>query len=110
MDAVLGSEAEEHGLAAKEDDGELGVSVLEGEVDVAGGGGTVVGDFAFDPDVAVLLLDELTDLGDQFADRPDAAGGAGLGEGEVELGREWVGRGHSLESVIGEGFAQRVLR
>ena len=66
VDAVLGSEAEEHGLAAKEDDGELGVSVLEGEVDVAGGGGTVVGDFAFDPDVAVLLLDELTDLGDQF--------------------------------------------
>ena len=96
VEAVLGTEAQEHGLAAEEDDGELGVGVLEGEVDVAGGGGTEVGDFALDPDVAVLLLDEFADLGDEVADGPDAAGGAPVLKGEVELGREWVGLDHSL--------------
>ena len=89
VEAVFRAEAEKHGLAAEEDDGELGVGVLEGEVDVAGGGGAVVGDFAFDPDVAVLLLDEFADLGDELADGPDAAGRAGLVKGEVELGLEW---------------------
>ncbi len=38
-EAVGGAEAEEEGLAAEEDDGELGFAVLEGEVEVAGGGG-----------------------------------------------------------------------
>ena len=103
MKAVFRAKAQEHGLAAEEDDGELGVGVLEGEVDVAGGGGAIVGDFAFDPDVAVLLLDEFADLGDEFADRPDAAGFAGLVEDEAELGgeaemrREWVLKSHCYE-------------
>ena len=96
VEAVFGAEAQQHGLAAEEDDGELGVGVFEGEVDVAGGRGAVVGDFAFDPDVAVLLLDEFADLGDEFADGPDAARWRGLVESEVELGREWVGQQHSL--------------
>jgi len=90
MQAVFGTEAEKHGLAAEKNDGELGVGVLEGEVDVAGGSGAIVGDFAFDPDVAVLLFDEFAHLGDEFADRPDAAGGARLIEGEVELGYVWI--------------------
>ena len=89
VEAVFRAEAEEHGLAAEEDDGELGVGVLEGEVDVAGGGGAVVGDFAFDPDVAVLLLNEFADLGDEFADGPDAAGGVRGLESQVKLGSEW---------------------
>ena len=38
-EAVRGAEAEERGLAAEEDDGELGFAVLEGEVEVAGGSG-----------------------------------------------------------------------
>ncbi len=101
VQAVFGAEAEQHRLAAEENDGKLGVGVLEGEVDVAGGRGAEVGDFALDPDVAVLLLDEFADLGDQLADRPDAAGLAGLIEAEVELGREWIGPGHSTESVTG---------
>ena len=62
VEAVFRAEAEQHGLAAEENDGELGVGVFEGEVDVAGGRGAEVGDFAFDPDVAVLLLDEFADL------------------------------------------------
>ena len=56
-EAVFGTEAEEQGLAAEEHDGKLGLAVLEREVDVAGGRGTAVGDFAFDPDVLVLALD-----------------------------------------------------
>jgi hypothetical protein len=81
VEAVFGSEAKEHGLAAEEDDGELGVGVLEGEVDVAGRSGAVIGNLAFDPDVAVLLLDEFADLGDEIADGPDAAGGARILKG-----------------------------
>jgi hypothetical protein len=64
VEAILRAEAEENGLTAEEDDGELSVGVLEGEVNVAGGGWAVVGDFAFNPDVAVLLLNEFADLGD----------------------------------------------
>jgi len=94
--AVFWTEAEEHGLAAEEDDRELGVGVLEGEVDVAGGCGTVVGDFAFNPYVAVFLLDEFADLGDEIADGPDAAGSVRILKGKVELGREWVGQKHSF--------------
>jgi hypothetical protein len=81
VEAVFRAETEEHGLAAEKDDGELGVGVLEREVDVAGGSGAVVGDFAFDPDVTVHLLDEFADLADQFTDWPDAAGGARVVEG-----------------------------
>ena len=35
VEAVVGAETEQNGLAAKEDDGELGVGVLEGEVNMA---------------------------------------------------------------------------
>jgi hypothetical protein len=97
VETVFRTEAEKHGLTAKENDGELCVGVLESEVDVAGGGRAVVGDFAFDPDIAVLLLDEFADLEDEFADWPYATGVARLVEGEVELGREgveWIARRH----------------
>ena len=73
MEAVLGAKAEEHGLAAKKHDGQLCVGVLEREVEMTGRGRAVVGDFAFDPDVAELLLDKFADLGDKLANRPDAA-------------------------------------
>ncbi len=66
--AVFGLEAEELSLAAEEDDGELGVAVLEGEVAVAAGGGTPVGDFAFDGDAAVGALDEGADAADELGD------------------------------------------
>ena len=69
--AVFGAEAEELGLAAEEDDGELGFRVLEREVAVAAGGGTPVGDLAFDGDVAVGALDEVADVADELAHGKD---------------------------------------
>ena len=92
--AVFGAEAEEGGLAAEEDDGELGFGVLEGEVAVAAGGGTPVGDFAFDGDVAVGALDEVADVADEVADGEDVLRGC-CGEGGGFLsgfGRESAGR------------------
>jgi hypothetical protein len=71
-------------------------SLFEGEVEMAGGSGAEVGDFAFNPDVGVAFLDELADLGDEFADGPDAAGGLRPLKDEAELRRGWIGRGHSL--------------
>ena len=56
-EAVLRAEAEEQGLAAEENDRELGFAILECEVDVAGGRGAAVGDLAFDPDVVVFALE-----------------------------------------------------
>ena len=85
-EAVGGAKAKELGLAAEEDDGELGVGVLEGEVDVAGGGGAAVGDLAFDPEIGMGGLDLLADAGDEGGDGPDAA------FGRLGFGRLWVSR------------------
>ena len=85
---VGGLEAEERGLLAKEHGRKLRVSVFEGEVDVAGGRGAEVGDFAFDPEVAVFAFDVKAHLANEITDFPDAAadrGGSEL-EGEAELG------------------------
>jgi hypothetical protein len=88
MEAVSGFEAEERGLLAEEDGGELGVAIFEGEVDVAGGGGTEVGDFAFDPEVTIFALHVEADVADEVADLPDMPG-EGRGwcrlKGEAEL-------------------------
>jgi len=64
----LGRKRRRAAWAAEEDDGELGFAVLEGEVTVAAGGGTPVGDFAFDGDVAVGSLDEGADAANELAD------------------------------------------
>ncbi len=72
-EAILRPEAEELGLAAKKDDRKLGVAVLQGEVNVAGGRGAAVGDFAGDPEVGIGLLDMLANVGDEVEDGPDAA-------------------------------------
>jgi len=61
---------------------------------MAAGRGAVVGDFALDPDIAKLPLDQREDLGDQLMDRPDAARRGRLLEEEIELGRGWVGLRH----------------
>jgi hypothetical protein len=66
--AVLGAEAEELALTPEENDGELRFAVLEGEVGVAAGCGTPVGDFALDGDVAVGALDEGADAADELSD------------------------------------------
>jgi hypothetical protein len=84
-------------LPAKEDDGELGVCILEREVNVAGGRGTEVGDFAFNPDVAVLLFDKIANLRDKVTHSPDAAESSRLLKGEVELRRDWIVGSHWKE-------------
>ena len=106
VQAVLGAKAQQHGLAAEEHDGQLRVGVFEREVDVAGGRGAVVGDLALDPDVAVLLLDQLANLADQLAHRPDAARRLRLLKGEVELGRRWIVAMSPRMSVIGARLAR----
>ncbi len=72
-EAVGGTETEELRLAAEEDDRELGLAILEREIDVAGGRGAAVGDLAFDPEVGVTELDALADVGDEGAYAPDTA-------------------------------------
>jgi hypothetical protein len=107
VEAIFRTKAEKHGLAAKENDGQLGVCILEREVEMAGGGGAIVGDFAFDPDVAVLFFDEFADLGDELADGPDAARRVRRVECEVELRREWVKRHQEKCNRKGSGERNR---
>jgi hypothetical protein len=71
-EAVVGAKPKKLGLATEEDDGELGVGILEGEVDVAGRGRAAVGDLAFNPQVGVSGLDLAADAGDEGGDGPDA--------------------------------------
>jgi hypothetical protein len=80
-EAILWPEAEELGLAAEEYDGKLRFLVLQGEVNMAGGGWATVGYLALDPDVLVLLFNLLTDAGDEVADAPDATFGGAHGAG-----------------------------
>jgi len=86
--AVLGPEAEKGGLAAEEDDGELRFRVFEGEIAVATGSGTPVGDFAFDDGVAVGALDEVADVANEVADGEHLRRGRWAGRGWREL-RFW---------------------
>ena len=100
VQAVFGAEAEQHGLAAEEHDGELGVGVLEREVDVAGGRGAVVGDLALDPDVAVLLLDRVRGPGRRVRGRA-RCGGYGAAPQRESRAEAQLGRvGALLMSVI----------
>jgi len=98
-EAVLGFEPQQLRLGAEEHDGKLRVAVLEGEVDVAGGGGAAVGDLALDvEDAGVGAFDVLAEFRDQLADGVEDgfAGLRGCGlldwgfgrEGEVE-GELW---------------------
>jgi hypothetical protein len=72
-ETVGGAKAKELGLAAEEDDRELRVGVLEGEVDVSGGSGAAIGDLAFDPEVCMGGFNLPADSGDERGDGPDAA-------------------------------------
>lgn len=85
VESIFRAEAQQYGLAAKENDRQLCVGVFEREVNMAGGSGPIVGDFAFDPDVDVGLLDKFTDLADEFAHGPNTAGRALFLEAEAEL-------------------------
>src|SRR5579863_4675822 len=58
VEAVFRAEAKQHGLTAEEDNRELRLGVFEREIEMAGGSGAEVGDFALDPDIGVLALDK----------------------------------------------------
>ena len=88
--AVLGAEAKQERLAAEEYDRQLRLGILQREVDMARGGRAAVRDLALHPYIGVFLLHQFADLGDQFADRPDAAAVARLVEVQAKLGRKWV--------------------
>ena len=62
-------------VAAEQHAVDLGAGVFEGEINVAGGLGAAVGDFAGDPDLAELFFQETADVGRQFRDGEDAAAG-----------------------------------
>ena len=103
VQAILDAKAQQHRLTAEEHHGQLRISVLQREVDMAARRGTEVGDFTLDPDVAVLQLDQLAHLAHQLAHRPDAARWARLLKVEAELRaeamqrREWVMPDHHLK-------------
>ena len=64
----------------------MGLGILEREVAVAAGGGTPVGDFAFDSDVAVGALDEVADVAYELADGKDVLRGSCAEGGRVLRG------------------------
>jgi hypothetical protein len=84
VQTVGGTKAEQRCLPTKEHSRQLSIAILEGEVDVTGRGGAEIGNFAFDPEVAVFALDVDAHLTDQIADLPDAARHGRL-EGEAKL-------------------------
>ena len=101
---VLRTEAQQARLGAKHHDAKLRVAVLEREVDVAALGGTIVGDFAFDPDIGKTLFQMGADGGNQLAHGEDAARRCFRGKLEGEL------RIAHLESLAGEGNSRDVNR
>ena len=94
---VLRTEAQQAGLGTKHDDAELRVAVLQGEVEMAAFGGTIVGDFALNPDIGKSFFEVGADGGDQFPHGINAARGyfGGKLEGKLRIAHE--------ESLAGEG-------
>ncbi|SPE24137.1 hypothetical protein SBA5_430016 [Candidatus Sulfotelmatomonas gaucii] len=88
MKAIFRPKAEKHDVAAEKYDGELRLGVLEGEVDMARGCWTEIGDLAFDPNVTEFLFYQLTYLGDQLVHGPDVARGPRLVKPQVQLRRD----------------------
>ena len=106
LQAILGTKAEQLRARSKDDGRELGVAVFQREVDVAAGGEAAIGDFAFDADLAELLLNVAGERGDQRFHGPDAGRGWECGRG---LGRR-DGEEQLLEeqrSGVGIRFAAR---
>ena len=71
--AVFNAEAVRLGLAPEEHDGKLRLTIFQREVDVAGGGGSAVGDLSKDGDIAIPLFQLASDERDQFGDRKRGA-------------------------------------
>lgn len=69
--AIPGAKAEERGLAAEENGGELGAGILQGEIAMAAGSGAPVGNFAFNRNARVAVLHHAADLAHKPGDGPD---------------------------------------
>ena len=103
LHSVLRTEAQQARLGAEHDDAELGVAILQGEVEVAALGRAVVGDFALDPDIGKALFKMGADGGDQLAHAVDAARGCFGGKLEGKLR---IAHGESLAGEANSGFGQ----
>ena len=79
LQAILGPKAEQAGIAAKHHATQLAGVVLEGEIDMPGGGSTQAGDFANDPDIAKIGLKLALDQACQVGDGQRARGAGGKG-------------------------------
>src|SRR6185437_11017238 len=82
---VVWAKSQQARLAAEHHHPELGVTILEREIQMAGLSRTEVGNFTFHPDVSVAALHGGTDSADQISHAPDPPRGRLL-KGESELG------------------------
>src|SRR5580704_11914811 len=71
VQAVVRAEFQKARLVAKADAADLRARVLEGEVEVAGLRGAVIGDFPFDPNIRERSFKDGGDLVGDLADFPD---------------------------------------
>ena len=71
-------QAEAVAAAFEQRAGDLGTVVFEGEVNVSGSGAAKVADFAFDPEVAVVVFELGADEGVELADAVGRHGWSGL--------------------------------
>src|SRR5208282_2007509 len=86
FEAVLGAKFDSAQLVAKAGAADLGLLVLQREVDVAGLRRVGVGDFSLDPQVLELAFEQIADARGELAYRPDLAIGHQV-EGELRHGR-----------------------
>ena len=70
LQSIFRPEAQQHRLTAKQHHRQLGIAVLQREVNMTRRGGAVVGDLAFHPHIGVLPLDVVSYLAHQLADPP----------------------------------------
>ncbi len=94
MESVRGTKTKQQRLTPEKHHRQLSLSVFQGEVKVTGGRWPQIGNLAFDPHIAVSLLDQFPHLLDQFAHRPDTPRRLRLLKGEIELARRWILQGH----------------
>jgi len=105
---VLRAKAQQHGLASKQNDGELRAGVLEREVDVAEGAGRRSRSRPR-PRPRVLPLHKLANLTDQLTHRPDARACVAP-QRRSRAGARMSLLWHPLESVIGKAVVRLIAR
>ncbi len=61
MQAVFGTEFQSAGLVAKADAADLRARIFQGEIEMSRLRGAIIGDFAFDPDVAESAFEKFAE-------------------------------------------------